>query len=410
MTSLACLSDDAASDTPQDEPNGRGNRDDRPPAPRLKVWSILNSLTTGGAEMLVANLHANFAAHGAASTVVALCDAPMLGNSPETEARLTQEIAATGRFVSLRLDGRRGMFAGARALRRLLRTGRPDVIHAHTARALPMIAISGYRGAVVLTHHNSRLPFSPRLFRVFDQVVTHYVAISHEVAAIYRQHSRRPFTLIANAPAAIFTAAAPRQAMANPLRILSVGAISDQKNYPLLVETAHMLRGQLRRRMPERPLPRFRIAGGGCDLEAMRALVVRRGLEGMVDFLGERDDVPALLADSDLFLNTSKYEGMSVAILEAFASALPVIATDVPGNRDLVEPHRSGLIAPERGHQLAGAILRLMETPGLYGRLSQGALATGRDYTIEAATARHVALYTGLLPQKPADGAPKVLA
>jgi len=398
MTSLARLPDDAAADATHDEPHDRNDRESPTPGPSLKVWSILNSLTTGGAEMLVSNLHANFAAHGAGSTVVALCDAAALGNSPQTEARLARDIAATGSFVSLGLDGRRGMFAGARALRRLLRTGRPDVIHAHTARALPMIAVSGYRGAVVLTHHNSRLSFSPRLFRVFDQVVTHYVAISHEVAAIYRQHSRRPFTLIANAPAATFAAAAPRQAMASPLRILSVGAISDQKNYPLLVETAHMLRGHLRQRMPNRPLPRFRIAGGGGDLEAMRALVLRHGLEGMVDFLGERHDVPALLADSDVFLNTSRYEGMSVAILEAFASALPVIATDVPGNRDLVEPYRNGLVAPERGHQLAGAIARLLETPGLYERLSQGALATGRDYTIEAATARHVALYAALLP------------
>ncbi|WP_395327339.1 glycosyltransferase [Novosphingobium sp. BL-8H] len=402
MTSLACLPDDPPGDAGEDmatAPSG-----DRPaPAPRLKVWSIVNSLTTGGAEMLVASLHANFPAQGATSTIVALCDAPTLGNSAQTEARLAQEIATNGRFVSLGLDHRRRILAGARALRRLLRHDRPDVIHAHTARALPMIALAGYRGAVVLTHHNSRLSFSPRLFRLFDRVVTHYVAISPEVADIYRRHSRRPFTLIANAPAAAFAVSAPRQTVSSPLRILSVGAISDQKNYPLLVETARTLREQMRQRrpgqqQPDPAMPRFRIAGGGAELAEMRALVQREGLQDVVDFLGERDDVRALLADSDVFLNTSRYEGMSVAILEAFASALPVIATDVPGNRDLVESHRNGLVAPERAHHLAAAVLRVMDTPGLHERLSQGALATGRDYTIEAATGRHIGLYTALLP------------
>lgn len=408
MTSLARLAQDETADAQENLSSG-GGAPVAAPEPRLKVWSILNSLTTGGAEMLVTNLHANFALQGATSTVVALCDASALGNSAETETRLAREIAARGRFVSLGLDRRRRMLGGARALRRLLRRDRPDVIHAHTARALPMIALSGFRGPVLLTHHNSRLPFPPHMFRLFDRMVAHYVAISPETAEIYRRHARRPFTLIANAPAADFAVAAPRRATANPLRILSVGAISDQKNYPLLVETAYALRERLRQR-PDCPTPRFRIAGGGSDLAAMRALVRQRGLDDMVDFLGERDDVRALLADSDVFLNTSRYEGMSVAILEAFASALPVIATDVPGNRDLVEPFRNGLIAPEKPQQIAAAILRVIDTPGLHERLSQGALATGRDYTIEAATARHIDLYAALLPQDRAGNAPKVLA
>ncbi|TCM21365.1 glycosyltransferase involved in cell wall biosynthesis [Novosphingobium sp. PhB165] len=398
MTSLARLPDETMARVIPDS------------APRVKIWSILNSLTSGGAEMLVSNLHANFALQGASSTVVALCHAPTLGNSARTEARLAREIAERGGFVSLGLDHRRGMFAGARALRRLLRAQRPDVIHAHTARALPMIALAGFGGPVVLTHHNSRLSFSPQMFRLFDRIVSHYVAISHEVADIYRRHSRRPFTLIANAPAATFAAAAPRAEMASPLRVLSVGAISGQKNYPLLVETARTLREQLRRRMPDAPPPRFRIAGGGGELEEMRALVRSLGLDTMIDFLGERDDVPRLMTESDVFLNTSRYEGMSVAILEAFASAMPVIATDVAGNRDLVEPYGNGLLAPERPHQLAAALLRLLETPGLHNRLSQGALATSRDYTIEAATSRHLSLYAALLPQNRAVGAPKVLA
>jgi len=355
------------------------------------VWSIITSLTTGGAESLVVSLNAAFAAAGVRHTVVSLCDAQYLGNSAETQARLASRIAASGgRFVSLGLNGVRNPLTGAIRLRRLLARDRPQVIHAHTARAIPIIALSGYSGQVAMTHHNSRLTFPRQTFRLLDRVVDRYVAISPETEDIYRTDSRKPAIRIANGSASEFLAAAARTAMRSPPRIVSVGAISDQKNYDLLIEAASCLQ-----RMVDPPsMPHFSIAGGGARLSEYREKVRARRLESAVAFLGERSDVSALLTDADLFLNTSLYEGQSVAILEAFAAALPVIATDVRGNCDLVREGINGTLAPpEAPESLAEAVVRLAEDPERYRRLSAGALATGRRHSIGATAERHLELY-----------------
>ncbi|WP_454796805.1 glycosyltransferase [Novosphingobium lindaniclasticum] len=373
-----------------------------PPQP-LRVSSIITSLTSGGAEILVTNLNGAFAAKGASGTVVAFCDAGTLGNSAEMEAELAAQIDRTGcRFESLSLGRRRRLLPGILALRRHLAETRPDVVHAHTVRAVAMLAFCGYRGPVVFTYHNSRLSFPPGLFTLLDRVVHHYVAISNDTAGIYRHLSKRPFTLIQNAPAARYRAAGPRLVPERPCRILSVGAISDQKNYPLLIETARILRD---RATPACPAPLLRVAGGGEGLETLRAQVRELGLEDVVQFLGERRDVPELLARSDLFLNTSHYEGFSVAILEAMAMGLPVVATDVSGNRGLVRPAQNGLLCPvDRPQALAAGIMRLMQDTSLYRQFSAGALTTSREYTIENAASRHLELYSSLLrrraPQK----------
>ena len=125
--------------------------DTEPPQP-LKVSSIITSLTSGGAEVLVTNLTTAFAAKGARGTILALCDAPVLGNSPEMEGELIDQIAQSGcRFESMRLTRRRRLLPGVLALRRHLAEARPDVVHAHTVRAVAMLAFSGFSGPIVFT-------------------------------------------------------------------------------------------------------------------------------------------------------------------------------------------------------------------------------------------------------------------
>lgn len=361
----------------------------------LEVWSILTSLTTGGAESLVVNLNRCFSEAGARHTVIALCDAATLGNSPETESRLAEQIARDGgTFVSLGLGRWRDPVSGLRALNGLLRKGAPHLIHAHTARAIPMVAHSRHRGALVLTHHNSRLSFPELFFRYIDRAVDCYVAISPETEEIYRTRCRKPARRISNGVSETFLAQAERSPPARPCRIISVGAVSEQKNYPLLIATAQ----ELKARAPESPAAVFRIAGAGAGLEALRGEVEQAGLAGMVEFLGERSDVPQLLAEADLFLNSSLYEGQSIAMLEAMAMALPLVATDVPGNRDLVRHEANGLLAPlDQPAAIADAIMRLVDDPALYARLSGGAHATGRRFSVERTAADHLDLYASLV-------------
>jgi glycosyltransferase involved in cell wall biosynthesis len=369
----------------------QGNDAADPAHRSLVVWSIVTSLTSGGAEMLVSNLSAALSARGVTNRVIALCDASALGNTAEMEAHLAAQIdKGGGDFVSLELSRKRGPLEGAAALRKLLVASAPDVIHCHTARAVAMVALSGFRGPVVLTHHNTRLSFPSYLFRLFDLVVDRYVAISPELEATYRKLTRRPITVIPNAAAREFGVGAPRTAVGKPCRILSVGTVSDQKNYGLLLETAAALRESHR----DSVMPRFMIAGGGAGLEELRQRSENMGLSKAVEFLGERSDVRELMASADILLNTSTYEGLPIAIIEAMGMGLPILATDVAGNRDLVADGVNGLLArPGDPKSLAQAIGRMIANAELYQSLSQGAVQKSGQFSIDGSADQHLALY-----------------
>lgn len=356
----------------------------------MRICSIVTSLTSGGAETLVANLSDEFSANGHVSFVIALCDASAVGNARDAEERLKKQIAAAGgRFVSLALPSARPLVSGALALRRALRELRPDVVHVHTARAALMLFVGQVRVPAILTHHNSVLGFSPTLFRLFDRVVGSYVAISQETRRMLEASVRRPVVQIVNAAGRGFRARAPRSVPSSPLRVLTVGTISDQKNYPLLIATAAALRdaGVIQ------PLPVFVVAGNGSDLDDLRRQVVAADLCENVSFLGERNDVAALMKTADVYLNTSRYEGMPIALLEAMRMGLPIIATDVAGNRELVAQGENGFLEAEDPVALASAITLIAGHPDLYANLSRGALRHAEKYSIGSAAALHLELY-----------------
>jgi glycosyltransferase involved in cell wall biosynthesis len=364
----------------------------------LHICSILTSLTSGGAEMLVVNLSGAFVEAGTRSTVIALCDAATLGNSPDMEALLKQQIESQGGcFISLGLDQKRGVLTGGMALRRVLRQAEPGIVHAHTARALGMIALAGARVTTVLTHHNSKLSFPPGMFALFDRIASGYVAISEETAGISRRNARRPYRLIPNAAAPKFRSEGPRTGISRPAHILSAGAVSEQKNYGLLIEVARHLRdGDYPFEMPI-----FQIAGHGPSIEELRGRVKEYGIGDAVHFLGERADIESLMTQSDIYLNTSVYEGMPIALLEAMAMALPIVATDVAGNRELVRDAESGFLC-ELGSPavIAESLARLICDEELYRQMSRASLAQSDQYSLSGTAGQHIDLYETLIANR----------
>jgi glycosyltransferase involved in cell wall biosynthesis len=104
--------------------------------------------------------------------------------------------------------------------------------------------------------------------------------------------------------------------------------------------------------------------------------VRRAGLERRVHFLGERDDVPSVLAALSLLVNTSRQEPLGRVILEAMAMAVPVVATRVGGTPEIVADELNGLLVPpDAPAACAAAVLRLLELPELASRLGTSARA-----------------------------------
>jgi glycosyltransferase involved in cell wall biosynthesis len=115
----------------------------------------------------------------------------------------------------------------------------------------------------------------------------------------------------------------------------SVGSLTAQKNHALLLEA-----------VAKSPEITLLIAGAGPLESTLRAQLDRWALSDRVQLLGPLEDVPRFLAALDLFVLPSLTEGTSIALLEAMAARLPVIATDVGGNRPVLDDGRAGVLVP----------------------------------------------------------------
>jgi glycosyltransferase involved in cell wall biosynthesis len=137
---------------------------------------------------------------------------------------------------------------------------------------------------------------------------------------------------------------------------LSVGGLRPEKGHAILLRAAEIL-------SRSRPF-QLLLAGGGPELEALKALAEELHISGSVQFLGNRDDIGSLIRSADGFVLPSLQEGLSNALIEALAGRLPAVSTDVGGCRSLLEPSNSGFLVPANDPDaLAEGMRRLMDLP-----------------------------------------------
>ena len=149
------------------------------------------------------------------------------------------------------------------------------------------------------------------------------------------------------------------------------------------------------------PLARLWLAGDGPKRAALERQITALRLHGNVLLPGSFDSVEDFLAAADLFVFPSREEGMSLSLLEAMGAGLPLVASDIPGNRALVENGREGLLVPvDDAEALAAAIERLLEDQPLAVRLGQAARQRAAEFTLTATVQRHLALFASLRKER----------
>lgn len=132
------------------------------------------------------------------------------------------------------------------------------------------------------------------------------------------------------------------------------------------------------------PQARLTIAGTGPEEATLRRLVASLGLGDAVRLVGrlDRDAVAALYRDADIALNPSTVDNMPNSVLEALASGVPVISTDVGGVRYIVQDGTTALLVPSRDPDaIARAARRLLDNPGLAMALARAGLHEAQSYT-----------------------------
>ncbi len=138
---------------------------------------------------------------------------------------------------------------------------------------------------------------------------------------------------------------------------LAVGRFEKPKDYPTMLQAfAQVLEGQREAVLL--------VAGDGPLRPAMEELAHELGIAERVRFLGIRRDVPELMNTADAYLMSSSWEGMPMVLLEASATGLPIVATHVGGNPEIVLDGKTGFLVPSKNPKaLAQAMLRLMSIP-----------------------------------------------
>lgn len=122
----------------------------------------------------------------------------------------------------------------------------------------------------------------------------------------------------------------------------------------------------------ERPCVSLLLVGGGPEADRLRRLVAAAHLNGRVVFTGWLDDSARVYPAIDLYVAASAKEGLPLAVLEAMGAGLAVVATDVPGHRDVVRDGATGLLVPAGDERaLAAAIETLMDDPERRGRMGR---------------------------------------
>ncbi|MFA6147325.1 MAG: glycosyltransferase [bacterium] len=260
------------------------------------------------------------------------------------------------------------------ALTRLLRERTPDILHAYlpAANVLGPIAarLAGVRRIIVskraLANYKTDYPMLARIEpvgnRLADVILVNSDAVRRDVERTER-HWEGKLRKIYNGVAPIEpwtpgSAMAFRRREGIPSDAIVAACVSNfypYKGHEELVEAAARV-------VPAFPNVIFLLVGRDSGtMEATKARVRERGIEGAVRFAGGRTDVPDLLRASDLFVHPSREEGFSNAILEAMAAGLPVVACDVGGNPEAVVDGETGRLVPPRDpERFAGAMVELI--------------------------------------------------
>jgi glycosyltransferase involved in cell wall biosynthesis len=288
-------------------------------------------------------------------------------------------------------------------LTRLLRTRHPDVVHTHlfyadtfgrlAARAAGIHAVVGTEHSTEGAGLSSRRQLAMRHTASLAQRI---VAVSDPVrqaAAARLGIAAERIEVIPNGiELAPWESALPASHAELGLEpgtqvIGTVGRLDDAKGYDVLIEAMARL---------DDPNARLVFVGDGPRGDALRELVQQRGLEPAVRFLGWRHDVPRLVAAFDVFAQPSRYEGQSIALLEAMAAGRACVLSDIP-ELVAVAGDAAERAQPGDPEALASALRRLLGDPAGRQQLGRKAREIARGFSIEASAARYADLYEVLV-------------
>jgi glycosyltransferase involved in cell wall biosynthesis len=361
------------------------------PPRRLKVHQIINSadLRRGGAERLARSLHVALREAGVDARLVAIeaCDlgdleeAVSLGFASPYDPRVALRLASYARRIA-----------------------QDDIVHVHLFPASAYLAALARTGRItsklVFTEHSTSNRrrgtalggvLDTGVYTVFDRIIAVSDGVKGELLSARPTLSDRTI-VIANGSRLPFAEATTREKHCGPTRIVSVGRLVPAKNYARALDAVAGL--------PHDAFT-YTIAGEGPERQVLEERAIRLGIGDRVEFAGYVSDIPALLRKSDIFLMPSAWDGFGLAAVEAMNATLPVVASDVPGLREVVGNDRAAgyLVNPMETGDIAWALRLLLADRELRDAMGRRGFERAKGFGMERFLSDHLKLYASLARQ-----------
>jgi glycosyltransferase involved in cell wall biosynthesis len=339
----------------------------------LNILHVVDSLEFGGLERVVTDLAKAQQDRGHEVSVFSI--SPTVGFMPELlAAGVPVEVGGKSRGFDLQVLGK---------LRRMVVDRRVRVVHAHNFvpnyYAATALLGAGRSTTLVGTCHDMGMRLANRklrwMYRLSLMRTARLAMVGQQVHDRYVGsgwiQANRAETVLNGIPVARFKGSAERRAIARARLGLEpsipvigcVGRLVPLKNQRLMIQVMPAL-------LRAHPGLKLVMVGYG-ELEAeLRQLAASTGVADQVLFTGRRDDVSDLLPAFDIFALPSRTEGLSIALLEACATGLAVVATAVGGNTEIIRHGETGLLIPvDDANALRDALMSLLNDAGLRQRL-----------------------------------------
>lgn len=360
----------------------------------MRIVHVIESLEFGGAEQVVLML-ANAMAASDEITIVCV----------KKPGDLAANAAPGVRIVTLgKGEGNDPLLSWR--LMRLLRARRAQVLHGHNWGIFLECGLAGWLARVPVRLHTIHGPYAAggedrvaRFKRALRQRLEYAVArLYHRLVPVseaIRNYLVQERGLGEDRVVTIHNGIAPhdhpapvRAADTGQLTFIAVGRLAEIKNHELMLDAF----AAFARRDPR---ARLMIVGDGPRRMALEQRARQLRIDDRVEFAGFRGDVAGLLARADVFLVSSHYEGVSVAVLEAMRARLPVIATRVGGMPETIHDGREGiLVPPGDAVAMTEAMSRLAASASLRRTMGEAGFDRfGREFSLENMLAGYRSLY-----------------
>ncbi len=249
-------------------------------------------------------------------------------------------------------------------IRNIIQQIKPDLVHTHSSKAGILGRLAAHRLGVknIFTAHGwafaEGTPWARKLIGIPTEFIAgkwcdRIITVSHADKRLAVKHhiaNQNKITVIHNGLADI-----EQDLLANPVNetpiLTMVARVAPPKNFICLLDALALIDDKYL----------LRVVGDGPELSHVQEYARKIGIEKNINFMGSRNDVPLILASSDIFILSSDWEGFPISIIEAMRAGLPVIASNVGGISEAIIEGRNGYLVP-RGdaEMLSNAIRQLL--------------------------------------------------